>query len=93
MAKELETPFKSYELTASEETAGKIFSIPQKLVLHNLLFTYAMEKLNLKYDPNEPMVFMQTEAELQGQINLLQFLLDESDATETQAAQPTIGDE
>ncbi len=82
MAKLIPTAFQSYELTEAEEREGKILNISVKYSLQNRMARYAQEKLYLIYDTKDPMSFLQKEAELQGQIRLLQELLDESEIAE-----------
>ena len=79
MAIQLPNSFTSYDLTLEEELVGSILSFPQKCVIQNLRCAYAEQKLKLKYDPLNPQEFIQCEAELQGQLNLLELLLTQSD--------------
>jgi hypothetical protein len=68
--------FTSYTLNAAEYKAGSSFSSEQRAILQNLLSEAAIEKVNLTFDPTNPMKFTQAEAELQGKIGILQYLLD-----------------
>lgn len=79
MATKSANTFSSYELTEEEELLGSILNIHQKYVLQNLRCNYAEQKLQLKFDPLNPQEFIQIEAELQGQLKLLEFLLVQSD--------------
>lgn len=72
--------FSSFSLTEEELRTGSIFTEFQKCVIQNILSDFAIEKTNLLYDPEHPLVFVQREAELQGKIIILQHLLDCSDA-------------
>lgn len=80
--------FASFNLTEDERNAGSIFSSYQRLHLQNLLSEYAHEKVALKYDPTLPMQFVQQEAELQGKILLLRYILETSDSLSVQAVSP-----
>ena len=68
--------FISYALTAEEKKAGSVFNYNQKAVIQNIIADIAEEKIRLKYDPNNPLEFQQREAELAGQIGILQYLLN-----------------
>lgn len=75
--------FVSYILTEGELKAGSHFSVEQKAVIQNLISDIAEEKVALTYDPNNPLKFTQAEAELQGKIGILKYLLSlESTFTE-----------
>ncbi len=73
--------FSQYELTESETLAGSILSQEQIYVIQNLISSIAAEKLALKFTPESPLEFAQREAELQGQIGILTYLLDVSENT------------
>jgi hypothetical protein len=75
-----ENPFISYELTLQERAAGSTLSEEQKLMLQNDIAEIAMHKLSLRFDPALPMDFAQKEAELQGQILILQYLIARSNS-------------
>jgi len=70
--------FSTFELTEIEAREGKILTVAQVMNIQNQLADAATRKLNLKYDTKDPMSFVQEEAELQGVINTLRFLLTES---------------
>jgi hypothetical protein len=74
--------FASWELTRSEEESGSILNSTQKMVLQNKLADIAAAKLTLKYDSTASTVFMQQEAELVGQMGIIQWLLDTSEQVE-----------
>lgn len=82
MGKLLIGSFASYELTEQEQRQGSIFTALQKQVLQNNLARYAEERLALEYDPEHPTLFLQQEAEIKAQIQLLQFLLISSEIAE-----------
>lgn len=74
--------FFSYELSQSEEEAGQVFTREQKMVLQNKLASIAQDKLNLTFDPANVNQFIQREAELQGQMGVINWLLDTSNQVE-----------
>jgi len=78
MAQMITNSFVSYVLTSAEEQAGTILSQNQKMVLQNKLSQVAEAKLRLTFDPANIQQFLQQEAELQGQIGILTWLLDSS---------------
>lgn len=77
--KQLDNPFTSYSLTEEETAQATDFTVLQVAFLRNLLAEAATKKLNLTYTPKEPNEFLQKEAELQGEIGLLSFLLSMSE--------------
>ena len=85
MATLIANRFTSWELTPEEVQQGYIQTDPQTKVLQNLLSDYATEKVSLKYDPSNPLGFVQAEAELQGKITLLEYLLDQNIYYQTEA--------
>ena len=89
MAQLLANEFSSYTLTVAEEELGQQFNIYQEYVLRNKFSALAMEKLSLTYDPDNPQKFLQREAELQGQIGILRWLLASSDAVKTDVSSRT----
>lgn len=58
-----------------EEKVAKTFSPINLFYLNDLRFKAVQLKLNLKYDPEHQMDFVQQEAYLQAQINLLNSLI------------------
>lgn len=68
-----------------EMEQASILSEPQKLWIQYNISKYATEKLALRFDPTNPQNFVQREAELQGSINVLLYLIDSSDAVERAA--------
>lgn len=71
--------FTSYNLTPQELMAGQMLTVAQVMNIQNYLSQVAIRKLNLKYDPLNPVAFAQQEAEMQGQITVLRQLLQESE--------------
>lgn len=78
MAQVIPNQFTTYELSPREQAEGKQLNINQRCVIQNRLSAFAQEKLAWTFDPRNPEVCMQREAELQGQIRLLQLMLDEA---------------
>jgi hypothetical protein len=75
MSKILPSLFTVYELTEEELTAGQTLTACNLMVLNNMLSQYATEKLSLRFDPASPSNYLQAEAELMGQINLLRQII------------------
>ena len=77
----LTNSFTSYELTPQEELQGSIFNSLQLQVLHNHLAAYAEQKIALDYTPEHPLIFAQDEASLKAKIELLNYLIEASQAS------------
>ena len=67
--------FSTYSLTAEELAVGSQLTELNLRVIQSLISESAEEKLALKYDPQNPLAFVQREAELQGQIGVLKYLV------------------
>ena len=78
-----ESPFQSWILTPKEADNGTILSISQKQCIQNQICLLSIQKNNLEFNPEHPMLFMQTEAEIRGQINALQYLIALSNEVES----------
>ena len=76
--------FTSYEFTNRELLAGSVLSGEQKAVIQNELASIAEQRLNVDFDPSNPLVFAQQEAFLRGQISILRVMLLRSDECELQ---------
>jgi hypothetical protein len=76
--------FSTYELSSRETLSGGVLNTDQKNLFQNLLAEAAESRLALDYSPEKPLEFAQNEAFLKGQIQLLKYLLDNSDACEKQ---------
>jgi len=74
--------FISYKLSEKEELQGSVFTPEQKACLQNLLSRAALDKQALAPDPNNIQPFIQQEAFLKGQIELLEYILQQSDYAE-----------
>lgn len=82
MARLIPNTFTTFELTPQEELQGSILTIGQKQVIHNKLADVANEKLALILDSNNLDRYIQQEASLKGQMDILQYLLDSSETME-----------
>ena len=51
--------------------------------MHNRLTAVAEEKLALELDPDNPLPYIQQEAYKKGQIDLLRYIIDSSDAMQS----------
>ena len=80
MAHLIVNAFSTYHLDDGEQIEGQILTITQAHVIQNMLAASAQEKLALEYDSSEPLLYAQQEAYKRGQIELLQFILDASEA-------------
>lgn len=84
MATPLENAFQQWSLSAEEQVQGSLLQDLQKKVIQNEIAIAAQEKLALKFDSGNPLLFAQQEAELAGKIGILSFLLQQSElAAET----------
>jgi hypothetical protein len=90
MSTQISNTFTSYSLTSEELQQGSILTSLQKQCIQNQISALAEQKLRLKYDPVNPMTFLQEEAELQGQLIALQYLFTLSEAAEAQTNQASI---
>lgn len=71
--------FTTYEFTDEELLEACKLTILQKAFIQHQLGIAADDKLNIKFDPKTPEVFMQDEAHITGQIFAYQFLLSSAD--------------
>ena len=76
--KTLTNSFTSYELTEDQINSGSQLSPENVYVIQNHISALAEEKLNLIFDPLNPMSFALRNAELQGQIDILKMLVETS---------------
>lgn len=82
MARPVKSSFTRYQLTPEEQQSGQILTTQNYYVIQNLICEAAEEKIALTYDPSNPHAFVAREAELQGQIGILKYLLDMSVASQ-----------
>ena len=78
--KPIPSMFTKYEFTSAELMDASKLTLMQEAKLQTQLATLVEEKLLLTYDTNNSLTYVQREAELQGQIRILQSLLNESQA-------------
>lgn len=72
--------FTTWTLSEEDTLNGQILTPLQEQVIQNELAQVAEQKINLDYDPRNPIAFAQTEAMLKGQMQVLRLLLDRSSA-------------
>lgn len=70
--------FTQYELTEEEMDEAVMLSPLLRMYLQTRMAILAQEKLNAKYDANNPVRFAQLEAELTGKISIIDELLEAS---------------
>ena len=73
--RQIPNSFTSYALTPEEFKEGSVLNHNQLMCIQNQIAQLAEQKLSLKYNPANPMEFLQMEAELQGGLNALRYLL------------------
>ena len=78
MARILPNSFTAYVLTEDQIKSGTQLTPENVYVIQNHISALAEEKLNLIFDPLNPMSFALRNAELQGQIDILKMLVDAS---------------
>ncbi len=71
--------FQSWEMSRQEYLTGSILTTLQIQCIQNQIVQIAHEKTMLKFDPNNVLVYAQQEAELQGKLLALQYLLSLSE--------------
>lgn len=77
--------FAKYDLTPAEYKSSVMLTNLQKVGIQNLISDVAEEKINLTYDPLNPVQFAQQEADLTGKLTILRHILDLSEAAELSA--------
>lgn len=75
MARLIPNRFSSWELDSQEKLQASMLTDLQTKHIQNLICVAALEKSSLTFDPQNPLQFTQKEAELQGQIGILEYLL------------------
>ena len=78
MSVQIINTFSTFELSDKEAIQSAIFTTLQLQNLQNQLANAAESRLALNFDANNPSEFVQQEAFLKGQIELLKFLIDSS---------------
>lgn len=72
-----EDGFTSYKFTEEEMTLARQLTPEQRCYYQTLAADAAQEKLGIMFDPYKPRLFVQQEAYLRGQIDILNMLLSE----------------
>lgn len=75
-------PFQAWILSAEEMLQGQVMTSLQKQVLQNERSALANKRISLRYDPEHPLKFQQEDAELQGQLGILSYILETSELAE-----------
>lgn len=78
--------FTQFNLTEHEQLAGTLLSMEQKMFMQTQLAQIAEQRLALSPTPESYTTFIQEEAYLKGQMDILKFLLDSSIASEQAVA-------
>lgn len=81
------TAFTEWEFTQKEAYAATRFSELNLMLIQSLIANAAQRRLNIKFNPMNPTLFAQEEAELQGEIGAYQHLLMLATETEVPEAQ------
>ena len=81
------TSMTRYDLSEMEYRTGTTLNVYQSQVIQNLIADCAEEKINLKFDPNNPVNFAQQEAALTGKLEVLRYILECSEIAIAEAAQ------
>jgi len=76
MAHPLPTTLTRFHLNNEELASGQTLTTNNLYMIQNLIADAAEEKLALKYDALNPIEFAQREAELQGQIGILKYIVE-----------------
>ena len=71
-------PFQAWVLSPEEQLQGQVLTNLQKQVIQNERTALANKRIALQFDPEHPLKFQQEDAELQGQIGILSYLLEMS---------------
>mgnify|MGYP000467278005 CR=1 FL=1 len=70
-------PFDRYELTEDELFSARILDPSKQAYYQNMLSKFMEDKMELMFDAGNPLRFAQAEAELKGQVILMQLLLND----------------
>ena len=74
----VETSFEGYKFTPEELEQARKTSFEHRCYLQTILCDAAEEKVRLKYDPYKPLEYVQAEAYLRGQMDILAMLLNDT---------------
>ena len=72
--------FASYSMTEEEQLQGAVLTTLQVQHIQNQLALCAEEKLTLDFDTSDPNKYIQQEAYKRGQLEMLKYLLESSEA-------------
>lgn len=78
MAVAAENEFCEYNLTEEEQIEASILSPLQVMNIKNKIAMYTRERIAIKFDPLNPILFAQQEAAIKGSLEVLNYLLAES---------------
>lgn len=78
----INSSFHRFTTTPDEVLSGSILSNMQIAVIQNLRVDIAEQKLALTFTPEKMYDFVQQESFLSGQLEILQFLIDSSEASQ-----------
>lgn len=81
MPQQIASIFDEYVLTDEELKVAVTFNNLQRLYMQSKVSQYAVQKLNILYDPTKSHEFMQNEAYIRGKIDVLLELLTEEETT------------
>jgi hypothetical protein len=79
MPRRRETPLDAYEFNADELQAATAYTLIQKQFLRTLSADIWAERTGLKFDPQKQQEFMQQEAYLRGQLDIIAYVLGMSE--------------
>lgn len=82
-----ENSFQTYLLTPDEQEVGSLLNAVQRAVLQNLRVDIIEQKLLLAPTTSDLNQFIQQEAYLRGQLQIIEYLLAASDAVTSQPTQ------
>lgn len=86
MATQITNQFTQFELTSEEQISAQQLTALNLQFLQNLLADLSIEKVNLKYTPENHLSWVQAEAELHGKIGMVSYLIE----CHTQSVQATL---
>lgn len=76
--------FTHWNLSTQEVLQGSVLNQSQKQLLQNELATIGEQIVNLEYNPDRPLEFVQNDAHLKGQMAVIRYMLMRSDESEQQ---------
>lgn len=79
--------FLRYDLTEEELLVGSILTTLHKQCIQNQIAEAAEQRISIRLDPQNPLASVQEDAELQGRIIALKYLITLSESAEAQLVQ------